>query len=77
MNDLTVLWGVPGVVEAVLNNYCHEICRYASYELHSVASYLGGVASQEIIKLITRQYIPLSNAFIYNGITASCTTFKV
>ncbi|KAI3783240.1 hypothetical protein L1987_42316 [Smallanthus sonchifolius] len=46
----------------------NEMCRYGAAELHAVAAYVGGVASQEIIKLITRQFVPMSGTFIFNGI---------
>ncbi|CAI9301795.1 unnamed protein product [Lactuca saligna] len=46
----------------------NEMCRYGAAELHAVAAYIGGVASQEVIKLITRQFVPMSGTFIFNGI---------
>ncbi|ERN17375.1 NEDD8-activating enzyme E1 regulatory subunit AXR1 isoform X2 [Amborella trichopoda] len=45
-----------------------EMCRYGGAELHTVAAYIGGIASQEAIKLITKQFIPLTGTFIFNGI---------
>ena len=36
-------------------------------EMHPVASVMGGVASQEAVKLITHQYVPLHHTFVYNG----------
>lgn len=29
----------------------NEICRYGAAELHAVAAYIGGIASQEVIKV--------------------------
>ncbi|KAL1560826.1 NEDD8-activating enzyme E1 regulatory subunit axr1 [Salvia divinorum] len=46
----------------------NEICRYGAAELHAVASFVGGIASQEVIKLITRQFVPMSGTFIFNGV---------
>ncbi|EYU34031.1 hypothetical protein ABFS82_13G014900 [Erythranthe guttata] len=46
----------------------NEMCRYGAAELHAVAAFIGGIASQEVIKLITRQFIPMSGTFIFNGI---------
>ena len=34
-----------------------------------------GIASQEIIKLITQQYVPFNNTLIFNGMTSQTTTF--
>ncbi|KAI3457348.1 hypothetical protein Pfo_014011 [Paulownia fortunei] len=46
----------------------NEMCRCGAAELHAVAAFIGGIASQEVIKLITRQFVPLSGTFIFNGI---------
>lgn len=46
----------------------NEMCRYGAAELHAVAAFIGGIASQEVIKLITKQFVPLSGTFIFNGI---------
>jgi NEDD8-activating enzyme E1 regulatory subunit len=42
--------------------------RYGASELHTTASLIGGIAAQEAVKLITTQYMPLNNTYIYNGI---------
>ncbi|XP_020104558.1 NEDD8-activating enzyme E1 regulatory subunit AXR1-like [Ananas comosus] len=46
----------------------NEMCRFGGAELHAVAAFVGGVASQEVIKLLTKQFIPLTGTFIFNGI---------
>ncbi|OIW05949.1 hypothetical protein TanjilG_07225 [Lupinus angustifolius] len=46
----------------------NEMCRFGAAELHAVAALVGGIASQEVIKLITRQFVPMSGTFIFNGI---------
>ncbi|KAI4334092.1 hypothetical protein L6164_018824 [Bauhinia variegata] len=46
----------------------HEMCRFGAAELHAIAALVGGIASQEVIKLITRQFVPMSGTFIFNGI---------
>ncbi|CAJ1979051.1 unnamed protein product [Sphenostylis stenocarpa] len=45
-----------------------EMCRFGAAELHAVAALVGGIASQEVIKLITRQFVPMSGTYIFNGI---------
>ncbi|KAL1220435.1 NEDD8-activating enzyme E1 regulatory subunit AXL [Cardamine amara subsp. amara] len=47
---------------------CNEMCRFGASEIHVVASMLGGIASQEAIKLITKQFIPMPGTYIFNGI---------
>lgn len=53
-----------------------EVMRFANGELHNVASYLGGVAAQEAVKIITRQFVPLNNTFIINFATMKSTSFQ-
>lgn len=53
---------VPKLKEAV-----EEVCRYGGSELHAVASFLGGAAAQEVIKLITHQYVPFDNTLVFDG----------
>ncbi|KAK4286268.1 hypothetical protein QN277_002847 [Acacia crassicarpa] len=62
LNDL----GCNGATLA--EDLINEMCRFGAAELHAVAALVGGIASQEIIKLITRQFVPMSGTFIFNGI---------
>ena len=38
-------------------------------ELHNVAAVIGGIGAQEVVKIIMRQYEPVNNTFLFNGIT--------
>jgi amyloid beta precursor protein binding protein 1 len=51
-------------------------CRYGGAELHNIAALLGGLASQEAIKVITRQFVPFSNTLIYDGIEGRIDVFQ-
>lgn len=55
----------------------HETCRFGGSELHNVAAFMGGVVSQEAIKVITCQWLPANNAFVYNGINSTTTSFEL
>jgi len=55
----------------------HEMCRFGASEMHNIAALIGGVASQEIIKLITHQYTTLNNTLIYNGMNSTTTTVQL
>jgi len=57
----------------IKDEFIHEICRYGGCELHSISAFIGGCAAHEAIKLMTGQYVPINNTFVYNGLT--CTTF--
>ena len=53
-----------------------EICRFGASELHCVAAVLGGMASQEAIKLITQQFVPVSGTVIYNTMNSTMSVFR-
>jgi amyloid beta precursor protein binding protein 1 len=54
-----------------------EVTRFASSQLHTTAAVLGGIASQEAIKLATRQFLPLDNFLVYNGIAGVMGAYKI
>uniref|UniRef100_A0A0R3S4W7 NEDD8-activating enzyme E1 regulatory subunit n=1 Tax=Elaeophora elaphi TaxID=1147741 RepID=A0A0R3S4W7_9BILA len=54
-----------------------EMCRYGASELHVIASLIGGITAQEVIKLITHQYISLDNTFIFDGHTQHAQTYRL
>lgn len=39
--------------------------------------FAGGCAAQEVIKIITKQYKPIDNTFIYNAISTESVTLKL
>lgn len=74
VNKLLQEWSLP---PSIKDDYIHEFCRYGAAELHSVASFLGGAAAQESIKLITHQFLPINNTFIYNAMKQTSVTVKL
>ena len=53
-----------------------EMCRFGAGELHCVAAVMGGLASQEAIKLITRQFVPVAGTLIYNAMASTTSLFE-
>lgn len=66
-----------GIAETLSDDLVHEICRFGGAEIHSVSAFVGGCAAHEIIKIITEQYKPVNNTFIYNAITSESACFKL
>lgn len=62
LNDL----GCSGLT--LTEDLINEMCRFGAAELHAVAAFIGGIASQEVIKLITKQFVPMCGTYIFNGI---------
>eukprot|EP00039_Didymoeca_costata_P019594 m.338180 g.338180 ORF g.338180 m.338180 type:complete len:531 (+) comp18331_c0_seq1:109-1701(+) len=63
-----------GLQSATKDECIHEMCRFGASEIHTVASFLGGVGAQEVIKLITRQYVPFNNTYLVNMMTGEAVT---
>jgi amyloid beta precursor protein binding protein 1 len=63
----------PQLTEA----YAAEVCRFGvSTEIHNVAAFMGGAAAQECVKVITKQWAPANNTFVYNGIAGTAGTYE-
>ena len=60
-----------------MDEFVHEFCRYGGCELHSVSAFLAGAIAQEVIKLITGQYVPFNNIVIYDAIASTTSTFSI
>jgi len=84
-SDISVLKGYTGGLltelalpaSAVSEKAVHEMCRFGAAELHNIAALLGGVVSQEVIKVLTHQWVPLNNTLIYNGMNSTTTVFDL
>lgn len=59
-----------------LDQCVYELCRYGGAELHAISAFMGGCAAQEVIKLVTNHYVPLSDTLVYNSMTASTRSFE-
>jgi amyloid beta precursor protein binding protein 1 len=51
-----------------LTEYSTEITRAGGAELHNIASLAGGMIAQEVIKVVTKQYIPVDNTCVFDGV---------
>ncbi|KAL0083979.1 NEDD8-activating enzyme E1 regulatory subunit [Phycomyces blakesleeanus] len=60
-------------MENAITNYV----RFANRETANLSALIGGLAAQEVIKLITRQYIPINNTCVFNGISSTSAIFEL
>ncbi|KAI1409055.1 hypothetical protein F5Y13DRAFT_96924 [Hypoxylon sp. FL1857] len=54
-----------------------EVARAGGGELHNISAFTGGMVAQEIIKIITKQYIPIENTCIFDGISSRCQVLRL
>jgi amyloid beta precursor protein binding protein 1 len=46
-------------------------------ELHNISALTGGMVAQEAIKVLTKQYIPVDNTCVFDGIKSKTQVFKI
>ena len=51
-----------------IEKVCIELTRAGGGELHNIASVTGGMVAQEVIKAITKQYVPVDNTCLFDGV---------
>ncbi len=69
---------VPGANEKErIVNAAQEVARAEGGELHNIAALTGGMVAQEMIKIITKQYIPIDNTCIFDGIASRCQVLSL
>ena len=54
-----------------------ELYRALSAELHNISALTGGMVAQEVIKVITKQYVPIDNTCVFDGLTSKTAIFRL
>ncbi|KAI9725193.1 MAG: hypothetical protein M1828_003374 [Chrysothrix sp. TS-e1954] len=54
-------------VKVEVGKVVEELVRAQGGELHNIAAVVGGMVAQEVIKVVTRQYIPVDNTLVFDG----------
>ncbi|KAF2473966.1 uncharacterized protein BDR25DRAFT_257025 [Lindgomyces ingoldianus] len=60
-----------------VGEYVQELVRAGGAELHNIATLTGGLVSQEVIKVMTEQYVPVDNTCIFDGVKSKTGVFRV
>jgi len=63
--------GVSGA--AICDDLVGEVVRFGAGELQVIAAVVGAMASQEAIKLLTVQCVPLKGTLVFNGMQCTMT----
>lgn len=54
-----------------------ELVRADGAELHNISALTGGMVAQEVIKILTKQYIPIDNTCVFDGIASKSAVFRI
>lgn len=69
-------YGGSIAVPGIWSDETEEMLRFSNEEMHNVASYMGGIAAQEVVKILTKQFVPLNNTLIVNFSNLTSATFE-
>ncbi|KAL8782521.1 MAG: hypothetical protein Q9195_009629 [Heterodermia aff. obscurata] len=64
-------------IQARVEKVVAELVRAEEGELHNISALTGGMIAQEVIKVITKQYIPFDNTCVFDGIASKAGVFRV
>lgn len=59
------------------DNVVKELDRADRGELHNIAALTGGMVAQEVIKVITKQYVLVDNTCVFDGIASKTAVFNI
>lgn len=59
-----------------VENSLAELIRAKGGELHNISALTGGMVAQEVIKVITKQYVPIDNTCVFNGVLSKTEVFR-
>lgn len=65
------------LVKARIQTVVAELGRAHEAELHNVSALTGGMVAQEVIKVITKQYVPIDNTCVFDGIVSKAAVFRL
>lgn len=60
----------------MLMKFGHSV-RAGGAELHNIAALTGGLVSQEVIKVVTKQYIPVDNTCVFDGVKSKSSVIRI
>lgn len=61
---------------AKIKTHLTELTRAKGGELHNISALTGGMVAQEIIKVISKQYIPIDNTCVFDGVGSKTEVFR-
>ena len=67
----------PHACKANTQSILAEWVRAAGAELHNISALTGGMVAQEVIKVITKQYVPVDGTCVFDGVRSRTMVFKL
>ena len=64
-------------VRTQIAELARELVRAGGGELHNIGALTGGMVSQEVIKVVTEQYVPVDNTCVFDGVRSRSGVVRV
>ncbi|EEH48909.2 uncharacterized protein PADG_04988 [Paracoccidioides brasiliensis Pb18] len=64
-------------IQSRITKAVQETIRAGPGELHTISALAGGFVAQEALKVLTRQYVPLDNTCVFDGIESRAEMFRL
>ncbi|KAF2838958.1 NEDD8-activating enzyme E1 regulatory subunit [Patellaria atrata CBS 101060] len=64
-------------VKSRTKQFVEEIVRAGGAELHNIATLSGGLIAQEVIKAVTKQYVPVDNTCMFDGVVSKMEVLRL
>lgn len=77
VNIFVKSFGVKHQLTPAIVSTFKELLTHNESDYHNLNSLMGGVVSQEVLKLTTSQYTPLDNLFVFDGIRSMSSKWKI
>ena len=61
----------------IKEDYAMEMLRHNGLSIATTSAFLGGIAGQEVVKMITQKFIPVNNTLVYNGICSMAQMYEI
>lgn len=61
----------------LLTSTFKEVLCHTTRSYHNMSSFMGGIVSQEVLKITTSQYTPLDNLFVFDGVHSKSAKWKI
>ena len=71
------LWFWKGKVFFTELNIFIELLKFTFFKDLLSSFFLAGAAAQEVIKVITKQFVIFNNTYIYSGMSQTSATFQL
>jgi amyloid beta precursor protein binding protein 1 len=69
--------GVSSSSSGSRDDLISSFVSFGGSQVHAVSSFVGGVVAQEVIKVLTKQFVPMDHTLIYDAITSSVQTLSL